>query len=145
MRILWIRLASMPLHIPWLHCTCVKHSSGPDDPPPADEQIEAHDEINEAITAFFAEQPFSSIRDISKLPISPNQQFTGNRRKSLDLPCSTFGGCCIFCRNVRNARGWRCRESSYGHSAFRQPGPGMTLSHSTSHGFISRMTMSLSD
>jgi hypothetical protein len=45
----------------------VSYSSGPDDPLLADEQIEAGDEINEVITAILTEQPFSSIRDISRL------------------------------------------------------------------------------
>jgi hypothetical protein len=39
----------------------------PDDPLPADEQIEARYEINEAITAVLAEQLFSFIRDINRL------------------------------------------------------------------------------
>jgi hypothetical protein len=38
-----------------------------DDCPPADEQINAYDEINMAITTILAEYPFSSIRDVSRL------------------------------------------------------------------------------
>jgi hypothetical protein len=44
----------------------------------ADEQIEARDEINEAIKAVFAEQPFSSIKNINKMAIFLHQPLPGD-------------------------------------------------------------------
>jgi hypothetical protein len=41
-----------------LYYICVRHSSDSDDSHLINEQIEAHDEINEAITAVLAEHPF---------------------------------------------------------------------------------------
>jgi hypothetical protein len=46
---------------------CAARSQIPDDPHLVDEQIEVCNEINEAITTFLAEPPFSSIKDINSL------------------------------------------------------------------------------
>jgi hypothetical protein len=57
-------LGSDIMHVSRLHCICVRHSSGPDNHLPADEQIEVCDEINKAMKAIMAEKLSSSIRSI---------------------------------------------------------------------------------
>jgi hypothetical protein len=54
-----------------------------DDPIPASEQIEARHEINEAITAVLAEQPFSSLKNISRVAHIPSSTVHSPLRQAL--------------------------------------------------------------